>query len=253
MRTPLIIANWKSNPSRPEDAVSLVKKIEDGVRNMRGINVVIAPPFLFLQAVKSVQEKTKLGAQDSFWKDAGPYTGAVSWRHLKAVGAHSVIVGHSERKIYFGETDEIINKKVKSLLGNAMRVILCVGEKERLGGEIPDIVREQLEAALAGVPKDALPNLTVAYEPVWAISTTSGARPDTPKNAFQVAVFIRKILTGLYGKASSEKVRIIYGGSVNSGNILPFLRDGKMEGALVGSASLNPKEFIKIIHTAHTR
>ena len=251
MRKTVIIANWKSNPDSPGRAVLLARKIDRGITKYRNTEVVIAPPFPFLSPVRAVLKKSKLGAQNTFWSDCGPFTGEVSWHQLKHLGVSHVIVGHSERKIYLGETDEMINKKVKATLEHGITPILCVGERERKNSEIPDIVGEQLKNALVGIKKSFIKNLIVAYEPIWAISTMPGARPDTPDNAFRTMVYIRRTLAGLYGRRAADLIRIIYGGSVNSSNITPFLTEGKMEGALVGGASLNPEEFIKIIGQAN--
>ena len=170
---------------------------------------------------------------------------------LKSAGAEYVIIGHSERKIYLGETDEVINKKLKAALGAGLTPILCVGERERgVDDEIPNIVEEQIKKALEGINKSKLKKIIIAYEPVWAISTTPGSKPDTPDNAFRAFIFIRKVLADLYGRKTAGEVKIIYGGSVNSGNISGFIKEGKMEGTLVGGASLDLTEFIKIIELA---
>lgn len=250
MHKPLIIANWKMNPATFAEAVLLARKIERGLAGIRGVEVVIAPPFPFLMEVGRVLKKSKLGSQDIFWADIGPYTGEVSWRQLKEVGAEYAIIGHSERKLHIGENDEMINKKVRAALEHGVSPVLCIGERERAGNDIPGTVGEQLKNALRGVKKSFLKGLIVAYEPVWAISTMPGARPDTPDNAFRALVYIRKTITRLYGRTAGETVRIIYGGSVKAGNIASFLREGKMEGALVGGASLDPKEFVKIVRIA---
>lgn len=249
MRKPLIIANWKANPDSPGRALLLAQKIERGISSIRNSEVVIAPPFPFIPLVGGVLKRVKLGAQDAFWAD-GPYTGEVSGRQLKNIGVQYVIIGHSERRIHLGETDELINKKVRALLEHGMSPVLCIGERERSEVAIPAIVGEQLKKALEEVRKSHLKNLVVAYEPIWAISTMPGARPDTPDNAFRAMVYIRKIIAGLYGSKAAGVVRIIYGGSVNDKNIVSFLRDGKMEGALVGGASLRPDEFISIMKKA---
>lgn len=245
----LIIANWKSNPDSPGRAVLLAQKIERSIYS-RDAEVVVAPPFPFLIPVGKVLKKAKLGAQNVFWEDTGPYTGEVSWRHLKHCRASYVIVGHSERRIHLGETDEMINKKVLALLLHGPKPVLCVGEHERESNEIPAIVGHQMKSALAGVKKQQVKNLTIAYEPVWAISTMPGARTVTPDNAFRAMVYIRRILSDLFGRALAEKVRIIYGGSVGAENISVFLREGKMQGALVGGASLDPREFALLLKNA---
>ena len=247
MSTSLIIANWKMNPLTKREAVLLATRVSSGARKIRSVTTVLAPPFLFLEAVRGAAGGVRLCSQDIFWEATGPYTGAVSWRALKDTGVNYVIIGHSERKIHFGETDEMIQKKVRAALLHGFTAILCVGEMKREGNEIPAAVGEQLTKALRGISARFFAKLVVAYEPVWAVSTMPGAAADTPENAFRVRVFIKKILTGLYGRIGADKVRVIYGGSVKSGNVASFLREGKMEGALVGGASLDADEFLKIV------
>ncbi len=244
---PLIIANWKCNPDSPRRAVLLAQKIERAIGRARNVEVVIAPPYPFLVQVRRVLKKVKLGAQNVFWEDLGPYTGEVSWRQLKHLGVQYVIIGHSERRRYLEETDEMINKKVLATLDHGLIPVLCVGEWERSGNEIPAVVGEQLKRALKRVEPSRIKNLVVAYEPVWAISTNPGARADTPDSAFRALVYLRRLLASLCSRRAAEAVRIIYGGSVNAQNIYPFLKEGKMQGALVGGASLFPQEFAKIV------
>lgn len=250
MVKPLIIANWKMNPDSPGRAVLLARKIERGMVGVRNVDVVVAPPFPFLYGVGRVLKRSKLGAQNVFWGDVGPYTGEVSWHQLKHLGVQYVIVGHSERRIYLGETDDMVNKKIKSVLDHGLGAVLCIGERERVGNEIPSVVGEELRSALKGVRGSRLKNLTIAYEPLWAISTTPGARADTPDSAFRAKVYIKRTLVRLYGSRVAAGVCIIYGGSVGEKNISGFLREGRMEGALVGGASLRPDEFISIVKQA---
>lgn len=267
---PLIIANWKANPVTLREAVELARKTELAASAHRNVEVVIAPPHPFLAAVAPILKRAKLGSQNAFWEDAGPYTGEVSWRQLKSLKVGHVIVGHSERRIFLGETDEMIAKKIRALLEHGFRPILCVGEREQSNREMSEMVAHQLEAALMGIKKSLIKNLIIAYEPVWAISTAPDSRPATPElrrgepdtpplrqgyawraeNAFQGNIYIRKILCRIFGRTAGEGIRIIYGGSVNAGNIRSFLTDGHMRGALVGSASLNAEEFSKIISAA---
>ena len=245
---PLIIANWKANPSTAAEAVSLARKIELEISKSRNVEVVVAPPFPYLIPVKQALKKSKLGAQDVFWA-GGPYTGEVSPAELKNMGVKYVIVGHSERRIHLGESDELINKKIISLLGDGISPILCVGEREN-NDDALRMVGEQIQKALAGVKKNRLRKLIIAYEPVWAISTTRGSNPDTPDNAFKAMLFIRRKVGGLFGRERADLVRIIYGGSVNSQNIASFLREGRMDGALVGGASLDPQESASLVKNA---
>lgn len=252
MRKPLIIANWKMNPPTVKEAVLLAHGIERGASRYRNVEVIVAPPFHFLMSLGRVLKRVHLGAQDSAWAEAGPYTGEVSWLQLQSIGVRHVIVGHSERRLHMGETDDMIQKKVDALLRHGMTPIVCIGERMRIGNDIPAVVGDQLKTALNGIARRVVKNLVVAYEPIWAISTVPGARPDTPDNAFRTKVYIQKILTGLYGRAAAQAVRIIYGGSVRSENAAPFLKEGKMDGALVGGASLDSGEFIRIIHASST-
>ena len=228
----------------------LANKIERSLARVRNIDIVIAPPFPFLLPIAAVVKRAKIGAQNVFWQDCGPYTGEVSWHQLKYLKADYAIVGHSERKLFLGETDEMIHNKVRVLLENSMTPILCVGERERLGDDIPEIVGEQIKAALKGIKKNILKKLVIAYEPIWAISTMPNARPDTPINAFRATIYIRKIISELYGRTAGNEVQIIYGGSVNAKNIKGFLEEGRMQGALVGSASLDAVEFAEIVAIA---
>lgn len=247
---PIIIANWKSHPDSVKEALLLARKIENGIGAARNVEVVIALPFPFILPAVGLLKKSRLGAQDSFWADSGPYTGEVSVRQLLNLGVEYVILGHSERRINLFETDEMINKKVLAVLNHGMRAILCVGENERQDGEIPQVVGEQLKKALRGVRRSTLKNLVVAYEPVWAISTNAGSIPDSPENAIQASLYIRKVIAGLFGRVAADSVRVIYGGSVSAKNIGSFLSEGRMEGTLVGSASLNPDEFVRIVKNA---
>ncbi len=246
----LIVANWKMNPDAPGRAVVLANKIEQSLARVRNIEVVIAPPFPFLLPIAAVVKRAKLGAQNVFWEDAGAYTGEVSWHQLKHIKINYVIIGHSERKLFLGETDEMIHNKVHILLENGMTPILCVGERERMDDDIPEIVGTQIKAALKGIKKTFIKKLVIAYEPIWAISTMPDARPDTPASAFRAVVYIRKIMSELYDRSVGEEVRIIYGGSVKAKNIRAFLEDGRMQGALVGGASLDASEFAEIVTCA---
>jgi len=245
----LILANWKANPATLKEAVSLVQKIERGISLNRRAEVVIAPPYSFIHPLGRVIKKIKLGAQNCFFS-GGPYTGEIAPRQLKGLGIKYVIVGHSERKIHLGETDELINKKVKALLENGLLPVLCVGEKERKDEQIPGVVGEQLKNALRGVSASSSRNLTVAYEPVWAISTMPGSRPDTPENAVEARLYIRRVLSNLLGRKSAGAIRVIYGGSVKAANVSSFVNLAGMEGVLVGGASLNADEFIKVVALA---
>ncbi len=247
MAKSLVVANWKMNPASIKEAVLLARKVESGTLRQGNVEIVVAPPFPFLIQVGSILKRARLGAQDISGFAGGLYTGEVSGRQLRSLKVSHAIIGHSERKIHLGETDVMINRKVRLALKQGIKPVLCVGERERQGRDIPAVVGEQLRNALGGISPQSVKKVIVAYEPVWAISTMPGAKPDTPDSAFRAKVYIRRVLTQIYKRTIAERVPIIYGGSVNSKNIGGFMSEGKMEGALVGGASLNPREFIKIV------
>ena len=195
-------------------------------------------------------KKTKLAAQQVSQERAGPFTGAVSWSQLKSMGASYVIVGHSETRVVSNETDDHIQKKVRMLLEHRMIPVLCVGESRQEEDGPSSDLGERAGRMLKNLQKEALGRLVIAYEPVWAISTTLGSRPNTPEKTFQAMVYLRRIVTELYGRKNADKTRIIYGGSVTSSNIASFLCEGKIEGVLVGQASLKKDEFLKIVRQA---
>lgn len=256
MAKKLIIANWKMNPQTGKEVERILvgynKQLK--TKNLKlKTDVVICPPFVFLNSVgnllkaKSYKLKASLGAQDVFWEDKGAYTGEISPAMLKDLKCGYVIIGHSERRKYFGETDEMINKKILAALKAKLNVILCVGENYRENhNEIPNVVEEQIASALANVPKSAINKITVAYEPVWAIGT---GIPDTPEGAMMAAVLIRKTAVGIFGP-SAKNLRVVYGGSVNAENAGNFINHEGIDGVLVGGASLDPQEFAKIIGSA---
>lgn len=248
----IVVANWKMNPSIYGEAEKLFLDLLPTIKATRKVKVVICPPFVWLTDLSHKYKKSvAFGAQNVFWEAGGAYTGEVSPPMLKSSGVSYVIIGHSERRIYLAETDEMINKKLRAVLEIGLIPILCIGEEGKNSEGVSAVVGEQLEKALAGIRKNLVKKLIVAYEPIWAISATPGAKPDTPDNAFRVSIFIRKILAGLYGRKMAGEIKVIYGGSVNAKNIFSFLQDGKMEGVLVGGASLKPEEFSKIVKIAN--
>ena len=221
----LIVANWKCNPKTSREARKLFNE-------EKKTKAIICPPFVYL----SEFDYKPLGAQNCHWQESGPYTGEVSPRTLKDFGVEYVIIGHSERRIHFKETDETINKKLKAALRTGLKPILCIGERK--GENSRKIISSQLEKDLNGISKKDLNKIIVAYEPVWAIST-SGGEICSPDYAKKMLEFIKQRFNG----------KIIYGGSVDSKIINNYLKVG-YEGALVGGASLNAKEFIKIVKNA---
>lgn len=247
----IIIANWKMNPDSGPKARALAEETEREIASVRNADVVIAPPYPFLRDVGPVLVKAALGAQDVFWEEDGAYTGEVSVRQLKDLGVGYVIVGHSERRAVSGETDEMVHKKIRAVLEGGLMAILCVGEAERSGSEIPASVSMQVQSALAGIKKPLLKKLIIAYEPVWAISTSSGSHGScTPDMIFQARLVIEKTIAGIYYQSVSKTPRIIYGGSVSPDTIASMISAGHMDGALVGSASLNAEAFGKIVRGA---
>ena len=245
---PLIVANWKCNPvtlKRAEQVFVLVKK---NIKNIKNIEIVVCPPFVYLPKFKAQSLKFKLGAQDVFWQGRGAFTGEISPKMLKDLGVEYIILGHSERRQILKETDEMINNKLKAVLGAGLKPILCIGEtqEERNKGKTETILKNQIEKALKNVPsyKLQVTRFCIAYEPIWAIGT---GKPCLLQEALKAKVFISKVLKVLLGKKIAEKIKILYGGSVSSKNGLSYIKEAKMDGLLVGAISLKPKEFIKLI------
>jgi len=252
----LIVANWKMNPQTLKEAENLLNSVKQEVQSIKNIEVVFCPPFVYLFPLRGISRREtgfmKLGAQNCFYEQNGAYTGEVSSVMLKELGCEYVIIGHSERKKYFGETNEIINKKVRGALLADLKVILCIGEdtrdsfdsKGRWINELDPKVKEQLVAALKDIKKSKLSDIIVTYEPVWAIGT---GNPATPDDILSAKIFIRKILSDLYTRKEADKVRVLYGGSTNKKNAADFIREGQADGLLVGGASLDAGEFVAII------
>ena len=216
--------------------------------NSDALDIVLCPPFTALSDVAEVINETgiKLGGQDLYWADEGAFTGEVSGKMLKDVGCSYVIIGHSERRQFFGETNESVNKKIKSALSNGLTPIVCVGEMlaEREAGKTFDILKNHVEGALSGLLEEDVLKIVIAYEPVWAIGTGKAA---TPQDAHQVISYLRQQLAKQFDKETAEKIRILYGGSVTPENIYNFMKDPDIDGSLVGGASLDPAKFNKII------
>lgn len=247
----LIVGNWKMEPQTETDAVKLARIVAKKARALQNVRTVICPPFVFLERIKKVADNAWciLGAQDVFWADRGAYTGEVSPFMLEDAGVKYVIIGHSERRA-LGESDEVVNKKIKAVFAHGLSAVLCVGELTRSGeGEHFHFVEHQLRAALSGVSKPDARRLLVAYEPVWAIGEHARSA-DTPENLFEMIIFIRKIASKLFGNAEAHRLTILYGGSVNEKNAFDFLKQGNANGLLVGRASLDAKKFNTILEIA---
>ena len=250
-RRPVIAANWKMHLTHLE-AIQTVQKLsyllDQGDTDR--VEVVICPPFTSLRTVETLIQSDRipfgLGAQNVHWESSGAFTGEVSPPMLAALRVAYVVVGHSERRQLFGETDETVNKKVRAVIAAGMAPILCVGEtlQERDVGATEDRVTNQIRAGLSGVGAEDAANLVVAYEPVWAIGTGRNAEP---ADAGQVIALIRSTLAELHGTGLADATRIQYGGSVKAGNIRDFMAHPEIDGALVGGASLDPEEFALIV------
>ena len=244
-RKKLIAANWKMNKNI-EESVSFIKEFKILVEK-NNKDIAIVPPFTALIELKKNLNgtKIKLGAQNMHFEEKGAFTGEVSASILKDAGCEYVILGHSERRIYFDETDEMISKKIKMALKNKLKVILCIGEnlEQRENNETKAIIKFQLENCLRNISNNEMKDIVIAYEPVWAIGTGKTA---TPEQAEEVHLFIRELLKKLYDGNISENIRIIYGGSVNEKNAKELLAMKNIDGALVGGASLDPKSFAEI-------
>jgi triosephosphate isomerase len=250
-RTPLIVGNWKMNANHLE-AIQMVQKLSYRLEadDYGRVEVVVAPPFTSLRSIQVVIEQDRipiaLGAQNVFWAESGAYTGEISAPMLAKLAVKHVIVGHSERREHFGETDEMVNKKAKAVLGAGMAVIICVGETlgQREAGDAEEVVRTQLAGALRGLGVAEPRSLAIAYEPVWAIGTGRTALPD---DAGLIASLIRQQLRDNVSSELAEGVRVLYGGSVNPVNIKDFMAKSDIDGALVGGASLDPDQFAAIV------
>jgi triosephosphate isomerase (TIM) len=247
MRTPILAGNWKMYKTVAE-AVDLVEGLLAGLGNPVGREVVICPPFTALHAVSPLIQETpiRLGAQDVYPETQGAFTGAIAPIMLSDLGCSYVIVGHSERRQIFAETDALINRKLHAALANGLRPILCVGETkpERDAGRAEQVVLGQLQGGLAGVDAAAMHDLVIAYEPVWAIGTGDTA---TPADAQAMHAAIRTTLAELLGAEAAQAIRIQYGGSVKPDNVDELMAQPDIDGALVGGASLKAESFLRIV------
>ncbi len=243
----LIIGNWKLNPTSLAEAKKLQIKIRQKISGLRNVQVAICPPTVYLSALSTGRAKAvlALGAQEVFWQADGAYTGQTSPLALKDLGANLVIIGHSEQRA-LGETDDLVNQKIKAVLDYGLRPLLCVGEKERDdSGHYLAQIKRQLEDGLDKVPKKAPDKLIIAYEPVWAIGKNA-LGVETPEGFLQHALFIRKTLSVMFGQKEAAKIPILYGGSVSIKNAETFLRQGQADGLLVGRESLDSVNFSAI-------
>jgi triosephosphate isomerase len=250
MRTPFVAGNWKMNKTVAE-ARELVSVMGKDLKNVQGVEKVLCPAFMSMVAVANLVGGTDLGlgAQNMHWEDKGAFTGEIAPGMVKEFCKY-VIIGHSERRTYFGETDETVNKKVLAAQKHGLIPIVCVGEtlQENKAGQTAEIVRRQTLEGLKGVDPAFAPDIVVAYEPVWAIGTGLASSPENAESVHRDVV--RSALKDLFGSETAEAIRILYGGSVTASNAADFFAQPDIDGALVGGASLKSDEFIAITRAA---
>lgn len=247
----IIIGNWKMHPRSLPEAEKIFSFVTKDISSVKKTEVVICPPFVYLEKLKKLSRKILLGAQDAFFGEVGAFTGEVSSEMLDSLGVKYVILGHSERRA-LGETNEFINKKIKGALASGLRPIVCVGESARDESHgYFNLVKTEIEECLAGISKSLVSKIIIAYEPIWAISSTPNRKDATPDDSREMAIFIRKVLSDKLGKESAQ-MRILYGGSVNEKDASGFLQAGGVDGLLVGKASLDVKKFVEILKTCET-
>lgn len=247
MRTPIIAGNWKMNKNVAE-AVELVRALREATADVEKVEIVVCPPFVALAAVKEALagSKIKVGAQNMHWEEKGAFTGEVSALMLKGLVEY-VIIGHSERRQFFGETDESVNKKTKAALAKGLTPIVCVGETlaQYEAGDTARVVSSQVKNGLAGLIVEQAQSIVIAYEPVWAIGTGKAATGEGANSV--VALNIRGPLSEMFGAAVAQSVRVQYGGSVTPANIVEFMSRPDLDGGLVGGASLKAGDFVEIV------
>ncbi len=250
MRKKIVAGNWKMNMTTAE-AEALVTALKGELANFREVEVVVCPPYTALKTVSDLVQGTHidLGAQNMHWEKGGAYTGEISASMLRELYCHFVIVGHSERRQYFGETDEIVNRKTKAALASSLHPIVCVGEtlEEREAGKVNEVITTQVKGSLAGLSAKELLDSVLAYEPVWAIGTGKTA---SSEQAQEVHALIRSVLAEMFDQTVADGVRIQYGGSVKPGNAKELFGMPDIDGGLIGGAALDAKSFIDIIRAA---
>lgn len=252
MRKKIIAGNWKMNKTGAE-AATFARDLKIKTLNINKTEIVVCPPFTAIDSVYNIlkDSRIKVGAQNVHWEAAGAFTGEVSATMIEAAGCRYVIIGHSERRQYFGETDETVNKKIKQTLTTSLSPIVCIGETldQRQAGQTETVINHQIRAGLAGLSKEQMERIVLAYEPVWAIGTGVTA---TPEQAEQVHLFIRQLLTELFDRSIADKTAILYGGSVKPDNIHELLNEPDIDGGLIGGASLKVDSFVEMIKIAET-
>ncbi|MEJ8554576.1 triose-phosphate isomerase [Tepidibacter sp. Z1-5] len=247
MRKPIIAGNWKMHKTIKE-AVEFVNEVKSEI-NGTDVEAVICAPFTLLKDLKEVSKGTniKIGAQNMHFEENGAFTGEISPLMLKEIDVDYVVIGHSERRQYFNETDETVNKKVIKALEYKINPIVCVGEtlEEREADKTKDIVKVQVEKALVNIDEKDIKDIVIAYEPIWAIGT---GKTSSSKDANDVISYIREVVANVYSEETAEEVRIQYGGSVKPANVEEIMNESDIDGALVGGASLQPKDYVELVN-----
>lgn len=249
MKRKIIVGNWKMNPTTMEEAVNIFKKIKNTALKLASTHVIVCPPFPYISRFASVKGKpvVAVGAQNVFFEERGAFTGEVSAVMLRDLGVTHVIVGHSERRAE-GESDEIVAKKVGAVLDAGIHPIICVGEKERdIHGLYLDVLKAQIKNSLSKVPKKLVNQLIIAYEPVWAIGAKE---PMEPAIIEEMSIFIRKVISDIFGQENALKTTVLYGGSINFRNAPDIISRGKVDGLLVGRESVNIPGFVELLKAA---
>lgn len=248
MRKPMMAGNWKMNKT-PAEAQELAKAIVDAIGTESTVDCVICPPYVDLAAVSSIANGSNVavGAQNLHWEASGAYTGEISAPMLQGLATY-VIIGHSERRQYFAESDETVNQKAHTALANSLIPIICVGEslEQNQAGETESFVSGQVKAALAGLSAEQVQALVIAYEPIWAIGTGLAA---TPEEAGKTCGVVRNVVAELYGQAVADNTRVLYGGSTNDKNIAEIMEQDDIDGALIGGASLKVESYSAMVKT----
>lgn len=251
MRKPIIGGNWKMNKGTPKEVNEMLKKLIPLIKNIANVDVVIAPPYTVLLSAFEILKGTtiKLGAQNMYFEEKGAFTGEISPNFLKKIGVEYVILGHSERRNIFHETDELVNKKLMKALSLGLKPIVCIGEhlEEREAGKTKEIIKLQMNESFKSLSKKQMSETIIAYEPIWAIGT---GRTATPEQAEEIHVFIRELISQKFDPGTANKVRIQYGGSIKPANAKELFLKENIDGGLVGGASLLADSLSQIINAA---
>jgi triosephosphate isomerase len=251
LRKPVIGANWKMNRGTPSEAKEMLLELIPLVKEIKDVEIVIAPPYTSISTTLKLLKSTniKVGAQNMYFEESGAFTGEISPTFLKKIGCEYVILGHSERRNIFNETDELINKKIKKALDITLSPIVCIGEhlEEREMGNTKNVIKNQFNLTFEGMTKEQMKKIIIAYEPIWAIGT---GRTATPEQAEEIHLFIREIIEEKYNKDTADSVRIQYGGSIKPSNAKELFSKANIDGGLVGGASLQAESLYEIIKSA---